>query len=499
MSRTKILILMLLAALLLGTVSSVFAQSTLLVWADDTRAPALLNLADQVEADLGITLEVVEMGFGDIRNQLVTAGPAGEGPDVLIGAHDWLGGFVTNAAVVPLNLPEDLAAQFSPAALNAFSYNGQLYGIPYAVENVALIRNVDLVPEAPTTWQEVRAISEQLQSSGEAQYGFIARSGDFYHQYPIFTAFGGYVFGTNADGSYNGADIGINSEGAVAAAEWISGMYADGLMPPDVTDDVSFALFTEGDAAMFVTGPWFIQRIKDTGINYGISPFPGAEGVSEEGQPFSGVQGFMISAFSENQLLAEIFLTEYVATTEFQQALFELDPRGPAWLAVDTSTNPEVAAFAAAGTNAYSMPAIPEMAAVWGAANGATTLLSQGGEPVETMNTAVTQIEEAIGLIGSDVRIVGLPGSYQAAVGCPTDWDPACDVTLMADQGDGIYTLTLAIPAGSYELKVAINKAWDESYGLDGGSDNIPLALDADSNVTFTYDDNTHLLEITVE
>lgn len=500
MSRSKFFILLVLAALLLGTISSAFAQeTTLVVWADETRAPALLELADQVEADLGVTLDVVQMGFGAIREQLVIAGPAGEGPDVLIGAHDWLGQFVLNAAVVPINLPEDLLAEFSPVGLNAFSYDGQLYGVPYAIENVALIRNVDLVPEAPTTWEQVREISEQLQSSGEAQYGFLARGGDFYHNYPIITAYGGYVFGTNEDGSYNPADIGIANEGGIAAAEWLSGMYKDGLMPPEVGDDVAFSLFEEGEAAMFITGPWFIQRIQDTGVNYSIDPLPGAEGGLAQGRPFSGVQGFMISAFSENQLLAEIFLTEYVATTEFQQALFELDPRGPAWLAVDTSAFPDVAAFAAAGTDSYSMPAIPEMAAIWGAMNGATTLISQGSDPVESTNTALAQIEEAIGLMGSDVRIAGLPGSYQAAVGCPTDWDPACDLTLMEDQGDGIYTLTLAIPAGTYELKVAINKAWDESYGLDGGADNIPLALDADSNVTFTYDDNTHLLEITVE
>jgi arabinogalactan oligomer / maltooligosaccharide transport system substrate-binding protein len=498
MSRSKILIF-LVAVLLLGTVSSVFAQgTTLVVWADATRAPVILALADQVEADLGITLEVVEMGFGDIRDQLLVAGPVGEGPDVLIGAHDWLGQLVVNGAVVPIELG-DLASEFSPVALEAFTYDGQLYGVPYGVENVALIRNVDLVPEAPTTWQEVKTISEELQASGEAQYGFLVRSGDFYHVYPIITAFGGYVFGTNENGSYNPADVGLATPGGEAAAEWFGEMYAAGLTPTNVGDDESFALFEEGQAAMFITGPWWIDRIKETGINYSIDPLPGAEGGLEAGRPFLGVQGFMISAFSENQLLAEIFLTEYVASTELMQSLFDGDPRGPAWLAVDTSGNPDVGAFAAAGTNGYSMPAIPEMSAVWSAAGNAITLIGQGEPAVETFQNAQAQIDEAIGLMSSDARIVGLPGSYQAAAGCPTDWDPGCDLTLMTDNGDGIYTLTIDIPAGTYEFKVAINKAWDESYGLDGGADNIPLVLEADSTVTFTYDDTTHIVEVTTE
>jgi arabinogalactan oligomer/maltooligosaccharide transport system substrate-binding protein len=492
MSRSKIFILLIVVALLLGTVSSVFAQSTLVIWADITRAPAILALADQVEADLGITLEVVEIGFGDIRDQLLTAGPAGEGPDVLIGAHDWLGQLVTNGAVAPINLPEEILAELSPAAVNAFSYNGQLYGIPYGVENVALIRNVDLVPEAPATWQEVREISEQLQSSGTAQYGFLARGGDFYHNYPIVTAFGGYVFGTNEDGSYNPADVGIANEGGIAAAEWLSGMYSDGLMPADVGDDVAFALFEEGDAAMFITGPWFIQRIKDTGINYSIDPLPGAEGGLEQGQPFSGVQGFMISAFSENQLLAEIFLTEYVATTEFMQSLFELDPRGPAWLAVDTSSNPDVAAFAVAGANAYSMPAIPEMAAVWGAAGNEMTLLSQGGNAEETATAALAQVQEAIGNLGAATSQVTIAGSLQDELGCAADWDPACEASSLQDQGDGVWSATFNLPAGEYEYKATFNGDWPGNIGLDNAVDggNIPLSLAADTEVTFTVNDN---------
>src|SRR3989304_8450706 len=62
----------------------------LLVWADELRAPIITDLGNQFAADFGVTLVVQEMGFGDIRDQLAVAGPAGEGPDIIIGAHDWL-------------------------------------------------------------------------------------------------------------------------------------------------------------------------------------------------------------------------------------------------------------------------------------------------------------------------------------------------------------------------------------------------------------------------
>ena len=500
MSRTRFVVIMVVvAAMLLGTLNTVFAQGNVLtIWADNERAPLLQELADDVLAELGIELEIVEMGLGDARDQLLVAGPVGEGPDILISAHDSIGQFVANGAIVPLDR-DALADQFASSGLDLFTFNGELYGVPYAIENVALIRNVDLVPEAPTSWEEVRAIGEALQESGDAQYGFVVQTGNTYHNFPITSAFGGYIFGRNDDGSFNTSDLGLNSEGGLASAEWLSGMYVDGLMPPDANDDVVFQLFEDGDAAMIVTGPWFSQRIQDTGVNYSIDPLPVSGTADGEaiGAPFAGGQGFVVSAFSENQLLAEIFLTEYVASSDFMQAIFDDGGRPPAFLDVDTSTDVNVSAFQAAGESAIPMPAIPEMGAVWASSDAALTLISQGGDAVASYNDAVSQIADAIQIVQSEARIVGVPGSYQAAAGCAGDWDPACDVTFMSDQdGDGVYTLTVTLPAGEYEYKVAMNGGWDENYGVDGvaGGDNIALVLEEETEVTFTYDDSTNII-----
>ena len=500
MSRTRFVVIMaVVAAMLLGTLNTAFAQgNTLTIWADNERTPILQDLADDVLTELGIELEIVEMGLGDARDQLLVAGPVGEGPDILISAHDSIGQFVANGAVVPLDRSL-FEAEFLGSGLDLFTFNGELYGVPYAIENVALIRNVDLVPEAPTSWEEVRTIGEELQASGEAQYGFVVQSGNTYHNFPITSAFGGYIFGRNEDGTFNTADLGLGSEGGLASAEWLSGMYVDGLMPPDVNDDVAFQLFEDGDAAMIVTGPWFSQRIIDTGVNYSIDllPVSGAADGEAVGAPFSGGQGFVVSAFSENQLLAEIFLTEYVASTPFMQAIFDNGGRPPAFLDVDTSSDVNVGAFQAAGVNAIPMPAIPEMGAVWASSDNALTLISQGEDPVASYTDAVAQIADAIQIATSDERIVGVPGSHQAAAGCAGDWDPACDVTFMSDEdGDGVYTLTITLPAGDYEYKVAMNGGWDENYGVDGEANgsNIMLSLSEETEVTFTYDDSTNII-----
>ena len=97
--------------------------------------------------------------------------------------------------------------------------------------------------------------------------------------------------------------------------------------------------------------------------------------------------------------------------------------------------------------------------------------------------------------------MVNIPGSYQKKAGCGSDWDPACQKTAMTKGDDGKYTLTVQIPAGDYEYKVAHGGAWSEAYGSDGttGGGNYKLSLPADSKVTFTYDPNTHMVEVTTK
>jgi glycosidase len=93
------------------------------------------------------------------------------------------------------------------------------------------------------------------------------------------------------------------------------------------------------------------------------------------------------------------------------------------------------------------------------------------------------------------------PGSFQNELGCPGDWDPGCLRSWLQDaDGDGIYSfVTTALPAGSYEGKVAINESWDENYGQGGvpNGPNIPFTVPVDNGqVTFRYNSSTHVLTI---
>lgn len=106
----------------------------------------------------------------------------------------------------------------------------------------------------------------------------------------------------------------------------------------------------------------------------------------------------MVSAFAKDPLLAQIFLTDFVATPEVMQTLFEADQRPPAYLpTLDALKDENVVAFGEAGLDADPMPAIPEMGSVWDAWGNAVVLAQQGADTAENAFTnAQEQIVTAI-------------------------------------------------------------------------------------------------------
>jgi maltose/maltodextrin transport system substrate-binding protein/arabinogalactan oligomer/maltooligosaccharide transport system substrate-binding protein len=368
---------------------------TLVVWADNTRAPAIEAIAADFEEQNGVKLVISEIGFGDIRDNVKRAAPAGEGPDVFIGAHDWVGELYENGVLEELDLG-DTADAFWPTSLELFQYEGNQVGMPYATENLAFIYNPDMVEEVPATWDDVKTLAKELQDAGTVKYGFCRQQGDPYHFYPIQTAFGGYIFGKNDDGTWNPEDVGFGNEGSVASGQWLVDMVAQGSVVKDMDWDTYHKTFESGDCAMMITGPWALPRLRESGVKFEIGAFP--KGPEGDSQPFLGGQAFFVSAFSENKLLAQAFLTEFVATEEAMRAIFEADPRPSALLAVrDNPNDPAMEQFGVAGANAVPMPNIPAMAAVWGPAGDALTLLQQGtAQAEEAMTNAQTQIETAL-------------------------------------------------------------------------------------------------------
>jgi hypothetical protein len=247
-------------------------------------------------------------------------------------------------------------------------------------------------------------------------------------------------------------------------------------------------MFKDGNVAFFMNGPWEIKNLREAGTPFAITKFP------DGGTPFLGVQGFVVNAFSENILLAQSFLTEFVATEEAMLKFYEADPRGPAYKpALEKVEDEDLLAIAAAGEGALPMPAIPEMGAVWSDwGNALTFIFNEEKTPEAAYTDAANNIKIAIASKG----MVNVPGSFQSKVGCASDWMPYCAQTALVKGDDGKYTGTFLIPAGDYECKVALDGGWAVSYG--DGDANYKFTVAADGDVTFIFDPETTTLEIIV-
>ena len=95
-------------------------------------------------------------------------------------------------------------------------------------------------------------------------------------------------------------------------------------------------------------------------------------------------------------------------------------------------------------------------------------------------------------------------GSFQDELGCGQDWDPGCLRSWLQDaDGDGTYALiTRALPAGTYQARVALDESLDKVYGLDGVPEGreIEFTVSADgAEIFFGYDPESHMLNISTE
>ena len=370
------------------------------VWVDIEREPALEAISEQFTEETGIEVKLVTKDFATVDQDFISQVPTGKGPDVIVSPHDKLGAYYAAGVVAPLELG-DVAEGFSEAALAAVTYDGKVYGVPYSIENVALVRNVDLVPEPAETYDDVIANGKAAGTKYPFLVGLSPEQGDPYHLYPFQTSFGSQVFAQNADGSYDSSQLVLGDEAGQEFATWLGtqGAAGSGVFNANIDGEKAREFFIAGESPYYLTGPWNIPAIAEGGINYAIDPLPSAGG--EEAKPFVGVNAFFLSSKSTNALAATNYIVNYLSTEEAQLSLFEVGGRPPALISAyeaASADDPDVAAFGAIGQTGAPMPAIPEMGSVWSDWGNAELQIikGEGGEPAEIWTTAAQNVQASI-------------------------------------------------------------------------------------------------------
>ncbi|HKD97600.1 MAG TPA: maltose ABC transporter substrate-binding protein [Micromonosporaceae bacterium] len=382
--------------------SAATTGATLTIWADDQRAAVLKPFAAKFGSENGVTVNVQAISK-DLQTNFVTASQAGKGPDIVVGAHDWIGNLVQNGTIDPVQLTSQQSAAFAPVALSAVSFNGQTYGVPYAIENVALIRNTDLVPTAPATMEDLIKAGQTLKDAKKVTNIMalqVGQTGDAYHIYPLFSSGGGYLFGRASNGQWQPTDVGVDSSGSVAAFTKIQqlGEKGDGALTRSITADNAIPTFTGKKTAFLISGPWAIPDIKKAGIHYDITPIPSFAG-GEPASPFVGIQAFFVASKGKSKALAQEFVTNYVTQPDLQVALYQANPRPPALTAALTQvegTDPDITKWFEASKTGTPMPNISAMAAIWDPLGKAEAAIIGGANVQSTLAAAQKAITGAI-------------------------------------------------------------------------------------------------------
>ena len=288
-----------LSLIVAGTVSAARSATTVTIWVDADRKPAVDKVASAWGASRGVTVNVVQKQFGDIRTDLSKV-QADTAPDVIVGAHDWTGELAANGLVLPLSPRKAVRDKFPSYTLDAFSYGTavkRLYGAPVAVENIGLITNTKLA-KVPATFAALQKSALAFKAKKKGNLAIAVQqgaNGDAYHMYPFFSGLCGYVFGKNKAGNLDPSDIGLKSPRFLVNAKQIDSWNKTGLINAKVDDAAARTAFLKGQAAYWVTGPWNIDTIKKAGIKFQVSQIPA---INCKSVPFLGVQGFMVTKFA---------------------------------------------------------------------------------------------------------------------------------------------------------------------------------------------------------
>ena len=336
------------------------AAATLTIWADDTRFTQVETISQDFTAKTGVKVDVVQKSESDMDQEFTTQVPTGNGPDLIVMAHDKLGALVSNGVVAPVDLGE-AKSQFADVAVKGVTYNGQTYGVPYAIESVALVRNNALTKDEPKTYDDMIASGK---TAGK-QYPFVIQmgtEGDPYHFYGFQTSFGAPVFNTNADGEYT-SELAMGGSGGTDFANWLKAQGDAGIIAPSITADIAKQAFLDGQAPYTVTGPWNVAAFREAGMDVSVLPIPSAG--SQAAQPFVGVQMFYQSAKSANPVAAKQFFN-YLATPKAQEEMQKLGGRASAMPEVAAaSDDQDIKDFSKVAEGGALAPAIPAMGAVW--------------------------------------------------------------------------------------------------------------------------------------
>ncbi len=377
-----------LAVAMIAMASSAQADEAIEVWhaytgAEQTALRAAASQWNELHPDRPVRL--LGIPYEAFANRLTSAIPRGHGPDVFIAAHERAADWDRSGFLATLDERVDREEYF-PTTVDALTVNGRLLGVPLAFKSIVLFYNADLLERPPQTTQELLEMAHSFTDRDQGRYGLAYQATDFYFHAPWFFGYGAEIF--DDDG-----EIALDSEEGARSLEFAHRlMNVERVVPPEPTGALVAEMFRNGEAAMAISGSWFLGQIGDD-VNFEMAPLPAVSETGKAATPFLTVEAAFVSAHSERKddaaAFAAFLAEEKVAR---DRALTGMQPVATkaAWEHPELGEHRVLSEFRAQKESSIPMPVDPRMRSVWEPAQQA---LGQVLREVVTAEVALAQAE----------------------------------------------------------------------------------------------------------
>ena len=314
-------------------VPSASAASEIVVWADESRGPNLTKvIAAKGDWVPGYTVKVVTFSSFDALKEAFDKATDATGPDIVVGANDWVPTGAKSGKLAPITLTASVKARFNPTQLFDLTYKKSLYGVPIDVNNVAMIYNEKLVSSAPKTFGEMVSYYKANKASKNLKAGLcVAGGGMSWGAHSVFSALGAdaYQFNSRDEIVYN-RTFDYPKFSKNVKTYLLDGKKSNGFFP--ATDTGCKDNFLAGSVPFAVIGNWEWKDYVAKGFAMNLMPVPGVA-ADAPGKMFGSVSGAMLTTYAAKHGVsagAKSLMTDFFASTSGQVAYQALEGRPPA-------------------------------------------------------------------------------------------------------------------------------------------------------------------------
>ncbi len=283
-------------------------------WGDDLEK-VFISLGKKYEKETGNTIILKRTGFWLTNSRFKTLAMKGGGPDLVMGPADWVGQFLSDDLIIPLNHFIDVKSlknEFIDLTIDTCMYRDKLYGLPINFTIAAFVYNTDLIKKPPLTTVELLQVGKKFTNESNGNFGLVYDAENYYYHWPWVEGFGISPLDKEKKPTFS-------SEQQIKALKFVKSLQIgeDKIMPQDSNEDMASSLFSSGKAAMAILNVWELKKNADKNINFDIMPFPIVNETGLYAKPLVGAELVMVSSKSKNKLEAIDFL-KYITSEEAQ-------------------------------------------------------------------------------------------------------------------------------------------------------------------------------------